>query len=202
MQASLSSDRRQPLWRRRKVSTDIASLLQSGYREFKNTAMLHKPQALSPSRLIKVDLDESSIGINTLEVEHERKVAIYDLLEENFFELADGPPGPYKLGIAISEQRLAFAVTAGDAKEANATFLLSLNPFRRVVKDYFMICETYFEAIKSAPPSKIEAIDMARRGMHDEGSKLLLERLDGKIRMDEPTTRRLFTLLCALHWKG
>ena len=164
--------------------------------------MLHKPQLLSPARLIKVDLDESSIGSNTPEVEHERKVAIYDLLEENVFELVAGPPGPYKLGIAIVEGRLVFAVTAGNADEPNATFLLSLNPFRKIVKDYFMICESYFEAIKSAPPSKIEAIDMARRGLHDEGSKLVIERLEGKIRMDEATSRRLFTLLCALHCKG
>ena len=164
--------------------------------------MQHKTQTLSPARLIKVDLDESSIGSNTLEVEHERKVAIYDLLEENAFELVAGPPGPYKLRIAIVEDRLAFAVTAGSAEEPNAAFLLSLNPFRKVVKDYFMICESYFEAIKSAPPAKIEAIDMARRGLHDEGSKLIIERLDGKIRMDDPTSRRLFTLLCALHWKG
>ena len=164
--------------------------------------MLHKPQSLSPSRLIKVDLDESSIGSNTPEVVHERQVAIYDLLEENTFELVAGSPGPYKLCIAITEDRLAFAVTSGNADDPIATFLLSLSPFRKVVKDYFMICESYFEAIKSAPPSKIEAIDMARRGLHDEGSKLLIERLEGKIRMDEPTSRRLFTLLCALHWKG
>ncbi len=164
--------------------------------------MLHKTHTHSPARLIKVDLDESSIGSNTPEVEHERKVAIYDLLEENLFELVAGPPGPYKLGIAIVEHRLAFAVTSGNAEEPDATFLLSLNPFRKVVKDYFMICESYFEAIKSAPPAKIEAIDMARRGLHDEGSKLVMERLDGKIRLDESTARRLFTLLCALHWKG
>ncbi len=164
--------------------------------------MLHKTHMLSPARLIKIHLDESSIGSNTLEVDHERKVAIYDLLEQNAFELVAGPPGPYKLGIAITEDRLAFAVAAGHSEEPNATFLLSLNPFRRVVKDYFMICESYFEAIKSAPPSKIEALDMARRATHDEGSKLVLERLEGKIRMDESTARRLFTLLCALHWKG
>ena len=164
--------------------------------------MQHKTQTLSPGRLIKVDLDESSIGSKTLEVEHERKVAIYDLLEENAFELVAGPPGPYKLRIAIVEDRLAFAVTAESAAQPNGTFLLSLNPFRKVVKDYFMICESYFEAIKSAPPAKIEAIDMARRGLHDEGSKLVIERLEGKIRMDEPTSRRVFTLLCALHWKG
>ena len=164
--------------------------------------MLHKPQPISSARLTKVNIDQSSIGINTPGVEHERAVAIYDLLEENSFELVAGLPGPYKLGIAITEDRLAFAVTPGNAEEPNATFLLSLNPFRKVVKDYFMICESYFEAIKSAPPSKIEAIDMARRGLHDEGSKLLVERLEGKIDMDEATSRRLFTLLCALHWKG
>ena len=144
----------------------------------------------------------SSIGSHTLEVDHERAVAIYDLLEENSFELVEGPPGPYKLGIAIVENRLAFAVTAGEAAQPHATFLLSLNPFRKVVKDYFMICGNYFEAIKSAPAPKIEAIDMARRGLHDEGSRLLIERLEGKVRVDEPTSRRLFTLLCALHWKG
>ena len=164
--------------------------------------MLHKPQPSSQARLIKIDLDESSIGSNSPEVEHERKVAIFDLLEENVFELVAGPAGPYKLAIAIAEHRLAFAITAGDSDEPNATFLLSLNPFRKVVKDYFLICESYFEAIKSAPPSKIEALDMTRRSLHDEGSTLVMERLEGKIRMNEATSRRLFTLLCALHWKG
>ncbi len=152
--------------------------------------------------MIKIDLDESSIGSNSPEVEHERKVAIFDLLEENVFELVAGPAGPYKLAIAIAEHRLALAITAGDSDEPNATFLLSLNPFRKVVKDYFLICESYFEAIKSAPPSKIEALDMTRRSLHDEGSTLVMERLEGKIRMNEATSRRVFTLLCALHWKG
>jgi uncharacterized protein (UPF0262 family) len=156
----------------------------------------------SPSRLIEVNLDEASIGSYTPEVDHERQVAIFDLLEENSFELVAGPPGPYKLGIAIVENRLVFAVTAGDAATPNSTFLLSLNPFRKVVKDYFLHCESYFEAIKSAPPSRIEALDMGRRALHDEGGKLLLERLEGKARMDVATSRRLFTLLCALHWKG
>ena len=164
--------------------------------------MLHKPQPSSQARLIKIDLDESSIGSNSPEVEHERKVAIFDLLEENVFELVAGPAGPYKLAIAIAEHRLALAITAGDSDEPNATFLLSLNPFRKVVKDYFLICESYFEAIKSAPPSKIEALDMTRRSLHDEGSTLVMERLEGKIRMNEATSRRVFTLLCALHWKG
>ena len=165
--------------------------------------MLHSYPAPAPApKLIRVNLDEGSIGANTPEVDHERKVAIYDLLEENTFELVEGPPGPYKLGIAIVEQRLAFSVTAGNAAEPSATFLLSLNPFRKVVKDYFLICGSYFEAIKSAPAAKIEALDMTRRALHDEGSKLIRERLEGKIRMDESTSRRLFTLLCALHWKG
>ncbi|MFZ1110816.1 MAG: UPF0262 family protein [Rhodomicrobium sp.] len=156
----------------------------------------------SPSRLIAVNLDEASIGNHTPEVDHERQVAIFDLLEENLFELAAGPPGPYKLGIAIVENRLVFAVTAGDADAPTTTFLLSLNPFRKLVKDYFLLCENYFEAIKSAPPSRIEALDMGRRALHDEGGKLLLERLEGKALMDTATSRRLFTLLCALHWKG
>jgi uncharacterized protein (UPF0262 family) len=155
-----------------------------------------------PHRLIEIIVDEASIGRSAPEIEHERQVAIFDILEENVFELSDGPPGPYKLVIALAEQRLVFAVTAGGASEPSATFLLSLNPFRRVVKDYFMVCESYFEAIKSAPPSRIESLDMGRRALHDEGSKLLTERLEGKVNMDTPTSRRLFTLLCALHWKG
>ncbi len=164
--------------------------------------MADDAQSPSPSRLIAITIDEASIGRSPPEVEHERQVAIFDLLEENAFELIDGPAGPYSLGIGMAEQRLVFAVTAGEAAGPCATFLLSLNPFRRVVKDYFMVCDNYFEAIKSAPPSRIEALDMGRRALHDEGSKLLTERLDGKVRMDVPTSRRLFTLLCALHWKG
>lgn len=160
------------------------------------------PPELSPSRVIEVTLDEASVGRHSPEVDHERQVAIFDLLEENFFELADGPTGPYKLGIGLAERRLVFAVTTTQQGSPNATFLLSLSPFRRIVKDYFMVCESYFEAIKSAPPSRIEALDMGRRALHDEGSKLLMERLEGKVRMDMPTARRLFTLLCALHWKG
>jgi len=164
--------------------------------------MTGNAQAATPFQLVEIDLDEASIGSHTLEVDHERKVAIFDLLEENSFELINGPAGPYKLRLGIAEQRLAFVIVAGEATEPCATFLLSLNPFRRVVKDYFLVCENYFEAIKTAPPSRIEALDMGRRALHDEGSKLLIERLDGKVRMDVPTSRRLFTLLCALHWKG
>ncbi len=158
--------------------------------------------SLSRSRLTDVSLDETSIGSYTPEVDHERKVAIFDLLEDNFFELAGGPAGPYKLHLSITEQRLAFSVTPDGASVPGTAFLLSLNPFRKLVKDYFLVCESYFDAIKTAPASRIEALDMGRRALHDEGSRLLVERLEGKIRLDVPTSRRLFTLLCALHWKG
>ena len=154
-----------------------------------------------PCRLIELTLDETSIGRNTPEVEHERKVAIFDLLEENFFELEGRGPGPYALHLSMADNRLVFAVT--DANYAPLTsFLLSLSPFRRLVKDYFILVESYHEAIKTAPPTRIEAIDMGRRGLHDEGSQLLIERLTGKITIDFDTARRLFTVICALHWKG
>jgi uncharacterized protein (UPF0262 family) len=159
-------------------------------------------EAAKPARLIEVVLDEASIGRNTPEVEHERQVAIFDLLEQNSFALVDGPAGPYKLTLAIAEQRLAFAVTAGDDSAPCVTHLLSLTPFRSIVKDYFMVCESYFDAIRTAPPNKIEAMDMGRRAVHNEGSQLLMERLEGKIAIDFDTARRLFTLLCALQWKG
>lgn len=153
------------------------------------------------SRLVEVTLDERSIGRTTADVEHERKVAIFDLIEENYFALPGKAPGPYALQLSIAENRLVFAVCDADAGPI-ASFMLSLSPFRRLVKDYFMICESYYEAIKTAPPSRIEAIDMGRRGLHDEGSRLLTERLEGKIDVDFDTARRLFTLICALHWKG
>jgi uncharacterized protein (UPF0262 family) len=152
-------------------------------------------------RLVDVTLDEASIGRNTPEVEQERKVAILDILDGNTFELEGGPPGPYRLALSMSEQRLVF--TVADERGAQIiAFILSLSPFRRIVKDYFMVCESYFQAIKTEPPSRIEAIDMGRRGLHDEGSRLLMERLAGKVKTDFNTARRLFTLLCALHWKG
>ncbi len=152
------------------------------------------------SRLVEVTLDQASIGRNQAEVEHERDVAIFDLLEKNSFAL-EGHDGPYTLHLSLADNRLVF--TVGDADRAPIQHvMLSLSPFRRMVKDYFLICESYYQAIKTQPASKIEAIDMGRRGLHDEGSKLLMERLKGKITIDLPTARRLFTLLCALHWKG
>ncbi|MEL6421285.1 MAG: UPF0262 family protein [Pseudomonadota bacterium] len=157
--------------------------------------------AQSPLRLIDVSLDETSIGRNRPEVEQERDVAIYDLLEANAFKLYGGPEGPYRLVLSIAEKRLVFDVR-DEASTPLSTFMLSLTPFKRIAKDYFLICETYFEAIRTAPPSRIEAIDMARRALHDEGSELLMVRLEGKVKVDFDTARRLFTLICALYWRG
>jgi uncharacterized protein (UPF0262 family) len=153
------------------------------------------------ARLVEVTLDEASIGRNNAEVEHEREVAVFDLLERNAFALEGHDGGPYTLHLSLADNRLVF--TVGDTDRVPIQHvMLSLSPFRRLVKDYFLICESYYQAIKTQPASKIEAIDMGRRGIHDEGSQLLMERLKGKIAVDLPTARRLFTLLCALHWKG
>jgi uncharacterized protein (UPF0262 family) len=152
-------------------------------------------------RLIDITLDEQSISHNSPEVQHERKVAIFDLLEENNFQLEDGTQGPYRLHLEIVENRLAFHVARDDGAHA-MTFLLSLSPFRKIIKDYFLVCESYYAAIKTEPPSRIEALDMGRRGLHNEGTQLLQQRLEGKISVDFDTARRLFTLICALHWKG
>lgn len=154
------------------------------------------------SRLVEVTLDEGSIGRNSTEVEHEREVAIFDLLERNTFALEGHENGgPYRLHLSLADNRLVF--TVGDTnRNPIVHVMLSLSPFRRLVKDYFLMCESYYQAIKTAPPSRIEAIDMGRRGLHDEGSQLLIERLKGKIQIDKATARRLFTLICALHWKG
>lgn len=155
----------------------------------------------SNSRIIEIVLDEKSIGRNTPEVEHERQIAIFDLLEGNVFALEDGPPGPYKLRLAIVEKRLAFDIS-DEAGTHLTTFVLSLSPLNKLIKDYFLVCESYYEAIKTAPPARIEAVDMGRRALHDEGSQILVRRLKGKIAIDFTTARRLFTLICALHWKG
>jgi uncharacterized protein (UPF0262 family) len=148
-------------------------------------------------RIIDIVLDEESVARRSPEVEHERAVALFDLIEENDFALV-GTPGPYRLRIGIFEQRLVFDVRdEGDTKLRD--IVLSLTPFRKVVKDYFLVCESYYAAIKKLSPSQIEALDMGRRGLHNEGSELLRERLDGKIEIDLDTARRLFTLICALH---
>ena len=152
-------------------------------------------------RLVAVVLDEASIGRANPDVEHERTIAIYDLIEDNCFEPIGDDGGPYALKIALVERRLVFEVSRADGAPV-VSHLLSLTPFRRVVKDYFIVCESYYAAIKTEPPDRIEALDMGRRGLHNEGSQLLIERLKDKIQIDFDTARRLFTLICALHWKG
>ena len=151
-------------------------------------------------RLSEVTLDES-IGRSTPDVEHERAVAIFDLIEENSFEPVGHDGGPYKLKLSLVDSKLVFHI-AKENDEQVATHILSLTPFRRIVKDYFMICESYYEAIRTASPSQIEAIDMGRRGLHNEGTVILQERLKDKAEMDFDTARRLFTLICVLHWRG
>ncbi len=155
----------------------------------------------SRRRLVAVTLDETSIRRSTPDVEHERAVAIYDLLEENSFAPEGHDGGPYALSLSIVENKLVFEVREPDSAPV-ASHILSLTPFRKVIRDYFLICESYYQAIKTASPSRIEAIDMGRRGVHDEGSRILMERLEGKISIDFDTARRLFTLICVLHWKG
>jgi uncharacterized protein (UPF0262 family) len=155
----------------------------------------------NPYRLVAVVLDEASIGRSNPDVEHERSIAIYDLIEENSFEPVGDNSGPYALKIGLAEQRLVFEITTKDGA-AVATHMLSLTPLRKVVKDYFMICDSYYAAIKNESPARIESLDMGRRGLHNEGSSILTERLKDKIVVDFDTARRLFTLICALHWKG
>ena len=157
--------------------------------------------ASARNRLIEVKLDDQSIGRAPPDVEHERAVAIYDLIDENCFQPVGTAPGPYKLVLSLIENRLAFNINT-EKNEPVVTHILSLTPFRKIVKDYFLICESYYEAIKTSSPSRIEAIDMGRRGVHNDGSKLLQERLEGKIEIDFDTARRLFTLVCVLHWRG
>ncbi len=158
------------------------------------------------SRICHIDLDDSGLPAPTPEIEQERRVAIFDLLEENNFALPARddrlpPEGPYRLGLSIRERRLVFDIRT-EADEPAAEFHLSLGPFRQVVKDYFQICESYFDAVKTAAPNQIETIDMARRGIHNEGARVLQERLDGKADVDPDTARRLFTLICVLHFGG
>jgi uncharacterized protein (UPF0262 family) len=154
-----------------------------------------------PKRLVKVSLDDASMAAASRDAEHERAVAIYDLIEENSFAPLGHDGGPYRLALQLVENRLVFDIrTEGD--EPVIAHHLSLSPFRRLVKDYFLVCESYYQAIRTATPSQIEAIDMGRRALHNEGSELLQERLKDKIAMDFDTARRLFTLLTVLHWKG
>ncbi len=152
-------------------------------------------------KLIAVELDDALVVRRSPEVEHERRVAIYDILEDNDFALVEGGFGPYRLSLGVEENRVTFDVR--DESEARlARFRLPLTPFRGVIRDYFTICESYYDAIKSATPSRIEAIDVGRRSLHDEGAELLRERLAARVEVDVDTSRRLFTLICVLHVKG
>lgn len=150
------------------------------------------------NRIAEIFLDEKTVVRRAAHVEHERKVAIYDLLEENFFHPDGDDGGPYVLHLGIEETRLVLDIRREDDTPVDK-IMLPLKSFHKIVKDYFMICESYFEAIKTAPPSRIEALDMGRRGLHNEGSEILRERLEGKVNLDRPTARRLFTLVCVLH---
>ena len=158
------------------------------------------------TRIVHIEIDDSNLPAPTPEIEQERKVAIFDLLEDNTFavlgrEPDTAPAGPFRLALAIKERRLVFDIANEDAAPLGQ-FQLSLSPFRQVVKDYYQICASYFDAVKRLPPSQIEAIDMARRGIHNEGARVLQERLEGKASVDTDTARRLFTLICVLHFGG
>lgn len=158
------------------------------------------------SHIAQIELDDSNLPPPTPEIEQERKVAMFDLMEENSFALPSrddrvAPDGPYKVGLSIRDKRLVFDIRT-ETDDPAAEFHLSLGPFRQVVKDYFAICKSYFDAVKNLPPAQIETIDMARRGIHNEGARVLIERLEGKAEVDSDTARRLFTLICVLHYGG
>jgi len=152
-------------------------------------------------RLVAVTLDETSIGSSNRDVEHERATAIYDLIEQNSFAPVGHKGGPYALNISLKDNRLVLDIRHEDGKPVIA-HLLSLSPFKRIVKDYFLICDSYYAAIRTAAPDRIEAIDMGRRGLHDEGSRILQDAIKSKVQVDFDTARRLFTLVCVLYWKG
>jgi uncharacterized protein (UPF0262 family) len=152
-------------------------------------------------RIAAIEFDEKTVVRRTREIEQEREIAIYDLLDSNRFAPAGSPGGPYRLVLSIEENRLVFDVRLLDDSD-HRRLMLSLTPFRKVIKDYFLICDSYFKAIRHAPPQQIETLDMTRRGVHDEGSVLLMSRLKGKVEVDSDTARRLFTLICVLHLRG
>jgi uncharacterized protein (UPF0262 family) len=152
-------------------------------------------------RIAQIHLDSGSIVRWSREVEHERQVAVFDLLERNAFALEGGFAGPYRVELSLRDANLVFAIEAENGAEATE-LVLPMRPFRRLIKDYFLICNSYFEAIRKASPSRIEAIDMGRRGLHNEGAEKLADALAGKVRVDDETARRLFTLVCVLHIRG
>ncbi|HEX8300399.1 UPF0262 family protein [Sphingomonas sp.] len=160
---------------------------------------------MADPRIIDVTLDERTILWRSADIEQERRIAIFDLLEDNRFapqrQHADGYAGPYKLHLTVQEGRLAMEIRRADDSPLE-TLILGLARFRRPIRDYFAICDSYYQAIRAATPAQIETVDMARRGIHNEAAELLRERLEGKIDVDFDTARRLFTLICVLHIKG
>ena len=154
---------------------------------------------MADNRLQSVTIDETALGAASRDQEQERQIAIFDLLEENHFHPEGAAAGPYDLRMGLVENRLVLDVKGPDYERRH---ILSLSPFRGLIKDYFMVCESYYQAIRNSTPAQIEALDMGRRGLHNEASELLQTRLVGKIETDLDTARRLFTLICALHWRG
>lgn len=157
---------------------------------------------MSDQRIVHIELDRKTLVSRSAEVEHERAAAIYDLLEANHFAPVGGFEGPYRVRMRVEDANRLVIDISNTRDVALASISMSLMPFRRIIRDYFKICESYFDAIKRLSPSRIETIDMARRGLHNEGSEFLMERLEGKAVMDRNTARRLFTLLCVLHFRG
>lgn len=156
---------------------------------------------MSTQRIVKIDLDERSVVRRNADIEHERAVAIFDLLEENHFAPTAAHEGPFHLQIGLEEGRLAVEIRDTGNRQLDR-FTVALQPFRGIMRDYFLICESYYSAIRTASPSKIEAIDVGRRSLHNEGSELLRDQLASKVDIDLDTARRLFTLLCVLHIRG
>ncbi len=154
---------------------------------------------MTDHRLASVDLDAATLPAATAEIEHERRVAIFDLLEANSFEPAGAPGGPYSLKLSLQDTRLVFDIAGPAFARA---YGLSLTPLKGVIRDYILICDSYYEALRGTSPAQIEAVDMGRRGLHNEGADLLKARLDGKIAIDHETARRLFTLVTALYRRG
>jgi uncharacterized protein (UPF0262 family) len=155
----------------------------------------------SRDRISEITLDPKSLASSTANIEHEREVAIFDIIDGNSFAIDGIDSGPYKLHLAIADDRLQLRI-GSHAADGIAEHSVPLTPLKRIMKDYFMVCESYYAAVRTAPPARIQAIDVNRRGLHDEGSTVLKDRLLSKIVVDNDTARRLFTLLCALHWKG
>lgn len=153
---------------------------------------------MSDKRLIAIEIDDDTLAASGPDAEHERRVAIFDLIEQNSFDVVDHSGGPYALFLSLQERKLALDVRLENGDPVRI-FGLSLSPMRGVIRDYFMICESYYDAIRSSTPHQIEAIDMARRAIHNEGSEIVTARLEGKVTLDFDTSRRLFTLICALH---